>query len=904
MYVLDPTTERIRLQTIQYTPGLFKIFDEIVVNAADNKQRDSNMDKLDIVIDGPNNAISVKNNGQGIPIVIHKEHDVYVPTLIFGHLLTGSNFDDDEKKTTGGRNGYGAKLANVFSTRFVVECVDAAHNLRFSQTFTNNMSVAHDAIVRPCTAAEKKAGDYVQITFSPDLARFGMSDLDSDTVALLSKRAYDIAGTMASRDGKKLTVSLNGKKLPIKSFRDYLALFDGLEAPVAYEKTDRWEVGVAPSTDAAPHQVSFVNAICTSKGGGHVTYIADQVASHLVKFLKKKMKKDVKPAQIKNHLTIYVNALIENPAFDSQTKEFLTTKPRLFGSTCTLPDKFLKQIEKSAIVSNIDSYLSFREREALKRKGGTKKVKITGIAKLDDANCAGTAKSPDCTLIITEGDSAKSLAMAGLSVVGRDYYGVFPLRGKPLNVRDTTTAAVLKNEEIKNLVDIMGLKFGVHYDETNVKTLRYGHLMIMADQDTDGSHIKGLVINFIQHFWPTLLDLPGFLQQFITPIVKVTKGAKSRAFFSLPEYHEWLESTGNNGKGYKIKYYKGLGTSTSAEAKEYFSALDLHEVNFSQLSLDEHYPDNYDELEDGDPLKKPTTGSDLIDLLFRKDRVADRKEWLNTFSKEVYLDYRQVSEAGELKYSDFINKEYIIFSNYDNERSISNLMDGFKPSQRKVLFACFKRNLKNEIKVAQVRIARAQHMYRQLIRPTLRLPPSNCFLTPWYILFIFQLTGYVAEHSAYHHGEASLQQTIVGLAQNFVGSNNINLLTPSGQFGTRRMGGKDAASPRYIFTCLEPIARTIFHPDDDDLLTYLSDDGASIEPEYYVPVIPMVLVNGSDGIGTGYSSAINNYNPRDIIANLRRKLQGEDFVPMTPFYYGFEGEVRQRAMKYFCATLS
>jgi DNA topoisomerase-2 len=154
-----------------------------------------------------------------------------------------------------------------------------------------------------------------------------------------------------------------------------------------------------------------------------------------------------------------------------------------------------------------------------------------------------------------------------------------------------------------------------------------------------------------------------------------------------------------------------------------------------------------------------------------------------------------------------------------------------------------------------------------------------------------QLTGYVAEHSAYHHGEASLQQTIVGLAQNFVGSNNVNLLTPSGQFGTRRMGGKDAASPRYIFTCLEPIARIIFHPDDDDLLTYLNDDGASIEPEFYVPVIPMVLVNGSDGIGTGYSSAIANYNPREVIANLRRKINGESCVPMTPFYYGFDGEV-------------
>lgn len=540
MYVLQ--NDRIVYRTIQYTPGLFKIFDEIVVNAADNKQRDGDMDKLDVTIDAAANTISVKNNGKGIPVQMHKEHGVYVPTLIFGHLLTGSNFDDDEKKTTGGRNGYGAKLANVFSTRFVVECVDAAQGVKFNQVFTDNMTKAHEPTIRKCTAAEIKAGDYVQITFSPDLKRFGMAALDEDTVALLSKRAYDIAGTMASRNGKKLSVSLNGKKLPIKSFKDYLGLFDGLEAPVAFDKSDRWEVGVAPSNDASPHHVSFVNAICTNKGGGHVTYIADQVAAHLVKFLKKKKKKDVKPAQIKNHLTIYVNCLVENPSFDSQTKDFLTSKPKTFGSKFELSEKFLKTIEKSAIVNTIDSYLSFREREALKRKSGTKKVKLTGIAKLDDANFAGTAKSRDCTLIITEGDSAKSLAMAGLSVVGRDYYGVFPLRGKPLNVRDTAVQQVMKNEEIKNLVDIMGLKFNVAYDADSVKTLRYGCLMIMSDQDTDGSHIKGLVINMIHRtlrsslvslagrgfssiqafflpvlvpltfspdFWPSLLDVPG-----------------------------------------------------------------------------------------------------------------------------------------------------------------------------------------------------------------------------------------------------------------------------------------------------------------------------------------------------------------------------------------------------------
>lgn len=342
------------------------------------------------------------------------------------------------------------------------------------------------------------------------------------------------------------------------------------------------------------------------------------------------------------------------------------------------------------------------------------------------------------------------------------------------------------------------------------------------------------------------------MQQFITPIVKISKGKQSRTFFNIPEYELWLESTGNSGKGYNIKYYKGLGTSTSVEAKEYFSNLDIHEINFDRLSEDKIEPTQEDELADVLP-DTVTSGSDLIDMVFRKTRVEDRKHWLNNLVKDTYLDYSATAENG-VKYSDFINREYILFSKYDNERSIPHFIDGFKPSQRKVLFGCFKRNLKGEIKVAQ-------------------------------------LTGYVAEHSAYHHGEQSLQGTIVNMAQNFVGSNNVNLLTPSGQFGTRRMGGKDAASARYIFTKLETITRAIFHSDDSELLTYRTDDGVSIEPEFYVPVIPMVLVNGAEGIGTGWSSSVCNYNPREIVCNLRRKIAGEPMQTMAPWYNGFTGDV-------------
>lgn len=823
------------------------------------------MDKLDVVIDAENNVISVRNNGKGIPIVMHKEHKIWVPTLIFGHLLTGSNFDDTEAKTTGGRNGYGAKLANIFSTEFTVECIDTNEGKKFTQVFKNNMGQHGEPVVKDCSTADKKKGDYVKITFSPDLARFKMSALDNDVVGLLSKRAYDIAGSMANSPGKKLQVTLNSNKLPIKSFQDYVKIYNGVNAPVAYEKVDdRWEVGVSHSSaDGSPMQISFVNSICTHKGGSHVNFVADKVANHLTKIIEKKNKGGVKinNRQIKNHLCIFINCLVENPTFDSQTKDALTNRPKQFANECDLSEKFLKQVTKSDIVDNILAFAKFKQSRELKRSGGTKKIKLTGIQKLDDANRAGSVESSRCTLIITEGDSAKSLAMSGLSITGRDYYGVYPLKGKPLNVRDATHANVMKNEEIKNIVDILGLKHGFEYTEENIKTLRYGHLMIMADQDHDGSHIKGLVINFIHHFWPSLLDVPGFLQQFITPIVKATKGKQANTFFTLPEYEEWKESTGNDAKGWKIKYYKGLGTSTAAEAKDYFSNLDKHEITFERLSLDcKEENDAVEELdfnaaanEEAKSDKITSYGSGLIDMVFSKKRVEDRKDWLNALEKDTFLDYGAAQQHG-VKYSQFVNQELILFSKADCERSIPHVMDGFKPSQRKVMFACFKRKLKEEIKVAQ-------------------------------------LAGYIGEHSAYHHGEASLYSTIINMAQSFVGANNINLLTPSGQFGTRRMGGKDSASPRYIFTKLEKITRAIFHPDDDELLTYLNDDGMSIEPEHFMPVIPMILVNGAEGIGTGWSSKVANHDPRLIISNIRRMIKGEQIEEMHPFYSGFVGEI-------------
>jgi len=368
------------------------------------------------------------------------------------------------------------------------------------------------------------------------------------------------------------------------------------------------------------------------------------------------------------------------------------------------------------------------------------------------------------------------------------------------------------------------------------KSLRYGKVLFMTDQDLDGSHIKGLGINLFQSEWPTLALIPGFIGFMNTPILKAKKGTTELNFYNDGEYNAWKEE--NDTRGWKLKYYKGLGTSTGKEFREYFEKKKLVGFEHSEKS------DN------------------AIDMVFNKKRADDRKDWLKVYDRNAYLDTSKTC----VSYEEFIDKELIHFSKYDCDRSIPNLMDGLKISLRKILYSAFKMNLNSEIKVAQ-------------------------------------FSGYVSKEACYHHGEASLNAAIVGMAQNFVGSNNINLLLPNGQFGTRLQGGKDSASERYIFTQLNKITRCLFPAADDNVLEYLNDDGTLVEPIFYAPIIPMVLVNGSKGIGTGFSTDIMCYNPLQIIDYLKNKLLGievssvvEEFVP---YYEGFKGKITKLASDKF-----
>jgi DNA topoisomerase-2 len=848
MWVFDDaagTNGRIVHRDIEYVPGLYKLFDEGIVNCRDHVVRmiQSTMLAKNFVTyiettvaeDG---TITMTNDGNGIDVAKHPEYNVWIPELVFGQLRTSTNYDKTEKKIVGGKNGFGFKLVLIWSDYGRVETVDHVRGLKYVQEFKRNL----DEICPPTiTKVGANAKSYTKVSFKPDYKRLGTNGLTQDMLALLKKRVYDI-GAVTDHSIKKIKVVYNGHTIPVKNFQQYVDLYIGpkTESKRVYEQSDeRWEYAVALSSNHEFMQVSFVNGICTFKGGKHIDYIMGQIVRKLCDYIEKKKKIKVNAAAIKEQLILFLRCDIENPAFDSQTKDCMNTPSAKFGSTCTVSDAFIEKVAKMGVMDVACSLIEAKENKLAKKTDGSKTKTVRGIANFIDANFSGTAQSKDCILILCEGLSALSGIVSGLSSSDRNTIGIYPLKGKLLNVRGEQIKKIAENKEISDIKKILGLETGRSYTSINdvYQQLRYGKIMIMTDADLDGHHIKGLCINLFHSEWLSLVKIPGFLSFMNTPILRAKKGAQTKLFYNDGEYATWKETMTEHAlNAWTIKYFKGLGTSTSAEFKEYFANKKI--VNFVHAG---------------------ETSDDTIDKVFNKKRPDDRKTWLENYDKTAYLD----TSCPTVQYETFIDKELIHFSTYDCARSIPNMVDGLKISLRKILFSAFKRKLTTEIKVAQ-------------------------------------FSGYVSEHSAYHHGEASLNGAIVNMAQNFVGSNNINLLEPVGQFGTRLQGGDDSASERYIFTHLNPITRLIFPEADDAVLNYKDDDGTIVEPEYYVPIIPFALLNGISGIGTGFSCSIEPYHPKTIIQYLKGKLQANpvacDFVP---YYEGFKGTVKKIAEQKF-----
>ena len=830
--------QRILFASHSHIPGLSTILDEILVNVCDHRIRiaGSPFPVKTLTVTYNDGVVTVKNDGNGIPVT-KLESGKWNPSVCLGELLSSTNYDDSEERLGGGRNGVGSAVTNIWSQRFCLQTCwqdDQGDRWAFSQEWKDNMVHAST----PKIKEKVKKGLGTTVSFLPDYERFGVTDEEWPFLeSLLRRRLYDIAATTPLRvtfNGDRIDLSKIAGVKRMKNFAAYALLL----GPSAEENPDivhaslgeRWECVVMMRPPGIDDQdpPSFVNGIRTDLGGEFVDVVCQPLFQRLAKHVKDKKKFRLTRRDHLSQIWVIVNALIDRPEFESQTKSKCTSTKQNFGSQPAWSKTDLDKAFKMTLPFMLAIAEAKNDAKLQKQMNTGKKSKVI-VDKYESALWSGTRKSNRCSLFLCEGDSAKAMIMAGFSVIGRKQYGCFPLKGKMINVKKNSLRKNLANTEIANLVKILGLPYPSQGPaQQNVReSLRYHKVVIVCDQDPDGSHIKGLIINFFHTYYPELLTSPGFLNVFHTPIVVGKYRHEKRMFFTLHEFETFQQ---NAPPGWKFKWYKGLGTSNQKEAKEYFKRMDRHLKPFPHTEA-------------------LATIDRCVNVAFSDDKA------FKDLRKQMVCE--PLDESGQLaiSYEDFFAKELPVFWRDDNERSMASVIDGLKVSQRKILYSALEKGLWTEDK--EVRVA--------------------------------QLSGFTSEFSQYHHGEASLNSAIVKMAQDYMGSNNINLLIPDGQFGTRLQNGSDAASERYINTYVNPICKTLFPESLYPVLDFLMEDGKRIEPAYFVPVIPFSLVNEARGIGTGMRSFIPSFNPNDVVAVVEALWDNRPVPEIAPWHRGFRG---------------
>ena len=847
IWTLHPTEIKIKeKQNVNLSEGILRLFIEVLSNAIDNAWRSEShgykMSRIEVHYDESLQKIKIWNDGYPISQAMHEKENIPIPELIFGHLMTGSNLDDDQKRFSSGRNGLGIKLVNIFSHLFSIELVNEMHQV-YQQEWKHHMRERQEPQYRqtqkrPCSTS---------VEWILDFSKFEVETYDVELIQYFQKLCLDAS----MLTGKP--VRWNEMKYHCRSFSDYIRHYlpDNETEYIVFEMSlgskRMSQFAIAKNPYKELKEISFVNGICTMEGGVHVDAFEMELFRMLLSRIQSKFSKKDSSFNIRDlkpYFMIFVNAWIENPEFGSQSKHKMTGPPMKIK----LEDKWVDKLMKWGWIEQMEDLIRSRELLQLKktekkggRSGGFKK-----IDGLDQANLAGSKKSHLCTLILCEGLSAKTFAVKGImhgwnGYKGRDYFGIYALRGKLLNVRNATLSNIAQNREITDMIQALNLKYNVDYSkDENFHTLRYGKLMILTDADADGHHICSLIINFIHHLFPSLLRRHGFLCYMMTPVATITFRQEIDTFYNDRLYQERLSQLKANGiSHYKIKYFKGLGTSSDLEIQQTFGKR-VRTFMFEEIQ-----------------------DSECLQRIFHKLHAQDRKQWLAEYNpSQLWIQ----NEDTMCSISNYLNQELIQFSLEDCRRSLPNLWDGLKISQRKILYSVFKKHLTAHGKSMKVA----------------------------------QLAGYCAEISNYHHGEQCLFETIIKMAHSFPGSNNIPFLQQDGQFGSRTYGGKDAASARYIFTKMSELTRLLFPEEDDSLLTFAMDDGDFVEPEYYMPILPTILGNGClAGIGTGWSCSVPSFSFLEIAHIIEQWLDGvswdqnETLQQMLPYFHGFKGHIEK-----------
>ena len=763
-WLYNLVTGKLYKDTIYLVPGLERIFMEILSNASDNacmsRRKGIDPGKIDVVMN--NSTISITNYGAPMPVEIHPDlinEQIYIPQISFGRLLTSRHYETDRHEA--GTNGVGSKATNIYSKKFTAIIHDAIRHKKYTQTWTENMIHCHEPIIDHNYNGKISS---VQIIYEADFARFGYQvpigetgGYEPEAFSLFARHTLDVSLNA------KIPVTFNGIGFNLSNIKDYGRLFFGDivdEGVIHYQWPAGTEIikkkkGTQVSKDPAilpeiellaldtPDEgchISFTNGIQNFDGGVHTNAAFKAVGDSTVKMIneniqkklsrgkknkeldaKEKRANSITIADVKPHISIILSAKLVNPKFTSQEKTSLTTPtPKIH-----IEDATLKPVGHWELIDRLYAAIDAKQFNNFTKNDGKSKGRFKTKNGME-ANQAGKAERHKCMLYITEGNSGNSYAkyLTTLTPGGRDYIGTLPLRGKVLNVRNASLFQIDDNRELTALKKMLGLKHGMDYTiEANYKTLKYGAgLLIMADADVDGKHIEGLVLNFFEHCFPSLLAV-NYCKGYLTPIVSVTLNSNTLKFYTDVGYEKWKESTPNYEK-WKHKYYKGLGSSKNADIKANYE--DPHIVNWF-----------YD-------IDAPAT----YNLVFKTGREEDRKQWISNWrplKEEVY--YEQVPMSWHL------NHEVILHSLDNIGRTIARIEDGLKLSQRKIIYAAMlKWKFWSKTKsYAELKIA--------------------------------QLSGFVADKSKYHHGENNLNETIVGMAQDYIGSNNISYFVKGGQLG-------------------------------------------------------------------------------------------------------------------------
>jgi DNA topoisomerase-2 len=535
---------------VNFIPAFVKLFDEVITNAVDESKRPGT--KLNTVrVNIEDGNITVSDNG-GIPVVIHEEYQQYIPEIIFFELRSGSNYDDNEERKGAGTNGLGSKLTNIFSTKFSVSTCDGIN--KFHQESTKNLHV------KSAVKISKGSKNGTTISYTPDYSYFKMYNeagelgLDDIHTRLIYKRVLDVAGC-----NENLKVYFNDVKIDIKNFQEYSKFF---YPDVIFDKDNEWDIGVGYSEEGFLHS-SFVNSVWTHKGGNHVEFVSMNIINKIREFINKKYKTDIKPSDIRNHLFLFVNSSVINPAFDSQTKEFLITEAKEFNGkgerySYVPTQSFLNKVFKSEIVESISDWLDKKakadeNRELRKLNSSLKAKTVEGLI-----DATGTDRKK-CILGLFEGMSALNGVRKFRNA---QTFAAFPLGGKFINVSEMKPKDVIANEEAQKIMAAIGLKMG---EEPDWENLRYGEIHFYVDADTDGTSIAALLINFFYKFWPQLFE-KGMMYLVLTPIVVSTKGKEIKHWYSEADFEDFVNS--GNSKGWNSLYKKGLSALDDYSYKE------------------------------------------------------------------------------------------------------------------------------------------------------------------------------------------------------------------------------------------------------------------------------------------------------------------------------------------------